>query len=213
MTPQRLVKIDPADTGSATLVKAPATQRMVGAARSDLLANRPHVFGSDGLHAVQVVVGRAGIGAGHHRPPGAVEVLDQRLEPSVRPLLVADRPHIRSGRCGGTEEDIALRSRLGTVRDRPVGAVPGLDERAVLEVTVQADANGPCLAALRGDAEQCVEVGAGVRGGHYGPRLAVEVVCQRKGGVLVARGRVGQEVAHRPDVVGSWSGAPLHLAG
>src|SRR5262249_41780499 len=130
-------------------------QRLVGAARSELLAHRPHVVGLDGFHAVKVVAGRAGIRAGYHRPPAAVEVLDQRPELSVRPLLDADRPHIRSGRCGGTEEYVALRPRLGIVRDRPVGAVPGLDERAVLEVTVQADAHGPGLAALRGDAEQC----------------------------------------------------------
>src|SRR5262249_42877325 len=58
-----------------------------------------------------------------------------------------------------------------------------------------------CLAARGGNPEEGVEVGACVRRGHGGPGLAVKVCSQRQGGVLVAAGRVREEVANRPDVV------------
>src|SRR5262249_328561 len=47
--------------------------------------------------------------------------------------------------------------------------------------------------------EEGVEVGACVRRGHGGPGLAVKVCSRGQVGVLVAAGRVREEVANRPD--------------
>src|SRR5438552_2274546 len=85
-------------------------------------------LGREAAHAAKEVVARPAVGAGHTRPVAAVPGLDQSL---ARATAIAVPTHGRAEvrrDAGHAIEVVIVRHGVGARHDRPVGAVPGLDQ-------------------------------------------------------------------------------------
>src|SRR5262249_59535674 len=98
-----------------------------------------HAAGRRGTrHATEVAEAFPPVGAGHHRPAGAIPRLDEGL---VR-AAVAEAAHGRAvGRrdTGHTTEAAECETPVGAGHHRPAGAVPGLDQGPWVPAGAEAD--------------------------------------------------------------------------
>ncbi len=159
------------------------------------VAHGPDVSGGDGCHSSQLVVLRAGIGAGDDAPLVAVPVLDEGLQDVAGIPEIAHRPDITGGdgRDRGKNADL-----FWDPGHAPTRAVPVLDE---WWPPGAGEPDGPDIVGRDGGhAEEVVIPRADVGAGNDAPRGAVPVFGERH----LAGGSRG--LSHGPHIVGGDAG-------